>query len=280
MPYRQEIAQLRGHSGHAQAAENVRALIAGSQLVDCRDEDTEGKLQDAYSLRCAPQIHGASRNAFEYVAATLTAEMNSVNDNPLIFVTDGSVCSAGNFHGQPIALVLDHLALAVSELGNVSERRCARLLDPRDNCGLPPFLVTNSGLNSGLMIAQYTAAALASENKSLAHPASADSIPTSANQEDHNSMGSIAARHARCIVDNVTNILAIEILCACQALDFRRAKGLRPGTGTDAAFEAVRSVVPMMERDRELSPDIGAVSRLIADGGLVKNVEASVGTLA
>ena len=164
MPYSEEIAQLRGHSGHAQAAENVRALIAGSQLVDCRDEDTEGKLQDAYSLRCAPQIHGASRNAFEYVAATLTAEMNSVNDNPLIFVTDGSVCSAGNFHGQPIALVLDHLALAVSELGNVSERRCARLLDPRDNCGLPPFLVTNSGLNSGLMIAQYTAAALASEN--------------------------------------------------------------------------------------------------------------------
>ena len=278
-PFREEIGWLRGHTGQAEVAENVRTITAGSQVIDLEDEDTKGKLQDAYSLRCAPQIHGASRDAFAYVAKTLTVEMNSANDNPLVLPADGTVCSAGNFHGQPVALVLDHLALAAAELGNVSERRCARLLDPRDNTGLPAFLIPDSGLNSGLMIAQYTAAALVSEDKSLAHPASADSIPTSANQEDHNSMGSIAARHARSIVDNVVNVLAIEILCACQALDFRRKSGLILGKGTGAALDQVRSVVPTMERDRELYGDISSIAHLVTSGELSGAVESRIGAL-
>lgn len=278
-PFREEIGLLRGHAGQTEVANNIRTLMVGSQSIDRADEDTLGKLQDAYSLRCAPQIHGASRDAFTYVAKTLTVEMNSANDNPLVLPSDGTVCSAGNFHGQPVALVLDHLALAAAELGNVSERRCARLLDPRDNTGLPPFLAPDSGLNSGLMIAQYTAAALASENKSLTHPASADSIPTSANQEDHNSMGSIAARHARSIVDNVVNVLAIEILCACQALDFRRKSGIAIGKGASAALELVRSVVPTMEHDRELHTDIRATANMVTNGKLVSAVESAVGSL-
>lgn len=278
-PFREEIGRLRSHAGQAEVAENVRTITAGSQAIDLEDEDTEGKLQDAYSLRCAPQIHGASRDAFTYVANTLTVEMNSANDNPLVLPADGTVCSAGNFHGQPVALVLDHLALAAAELGNVSERRCARLLDPRDNTGLPGFLIPDSGLNSGLMIAQYTAAALVSEDKSLAHPASADSIPTSANQEDHNSMGSIAARHARSIVDNVVNVVAIEILCACQALDFRRKSGLILGKGTSAALDQVRSVVPTMERDRELYSDISSIAHLVTSGELSGAVESRIDSL-
>src|SRR6266566_2638535 len=278
-PFREEVSLLRDHKGHAQVAENIRAFTVGSHLIDCADRDTVGKIQDAYSLRCVPQVHGASRGAFDYAFHTLIVEMNSVNDNPLVLAGQVGICSAGNFHGQPVALALDHLALAASELGNISERRCARLLDNRDNRGLPPFLILDSGLNSGLMIAQYTAAALVSENKSLAHPASADSVPTSANQEDHNSMGSIAARHARAVVDNVTNILAIEILCACQALDFRIEDGLHPGGGTAAAFAAVRDVVPKMEHDREIHGDILNVARLVADGALVGAVEAQVGSM-
>jgi histidine ammonia-lyase len=278
-PFRTEVGMLRRHVGQSQVADNVRMLIVGSRLIDREDKDTQGKLQDAYSLRCTPQVHGASRDAFEYVDRTITVEMNSTNDNPLVLNGEVAICSAGNFHGQPVALVLDHLALAVSELGNISERRCARLLDSRDNRGLPPFLTEESGLNSGLMIAQYTAAALASENKSLVHPASADSIPTSANQEDHNSMGSIAARHARAVIDNVTYVLAIEILCACQALDFRQRDGNDLGAGTKAAFDVVRSVVTTMDRDRELHADIEAVRQLILEGRIVPAVERAVGNL-
>jgi histidine ammonia-lyase len=277
--FRREISLVRAHDGHAQVGDNVRALVAGSQLVDRNDDDTVGKLQDAYSLRCAPQVHGASRCAFDYVGRVLAIEMNSVNDNPLIFNEDASVCSAGNFHGQPVALALDHLALATAELGNISERRCARLLDQRDNRGLPAFLVSDGGLNTGFMITQYTAAALASENKSLAHPASVDSIPTSANQEDHNSMGSIAARHARAIVDNVMNIIAIELLCACQALDFRLREDLRPGAGARAVFEAVRAVVPRMDRDREIHGDIRAIAELVASGAVAAVADQAIGGL-
>ena len=278
-PFRNEVSLLRDHVGHAVVAGNIRMLISGSRLIDREDEDTRGKLQDAYSLRCVPQVHGASRSAFEYVNQTLVVEMNSVNDNPLVIPQQAEVCSAGNFHGQPVALVLDHLALAASELGSISERRCARLLDSHDNRGLPPFLVLGDGLNSGLMIAQYTAAALASENKSLAHPATADSIPTSANQEDHNSMGSIAARHASAVVENVKNILAIEVLSACQALDFRHKNGLTAGVGTTAVHEAVRAVVPKMDRDREIHHDIRKVAQLIAEGVLVRAAETAVGAL-
>lgn len=278
-PFRSEVAMLRRHAGQGKVADNVRMLIVGSHLIDRNDEDTQGKLQDAYSLRCSPQVHGASRDALEYVGRTIAVEMNSANDNPLVLNGEVAICSAGNFHGQPIALALDHLALAASELGNISERRCARLLDPRDNRGLPPFLTEDSGLNSGLMIAQYTAAALVSENKSLVHPASADSIPTSANQEDHNSMGSISARHARAVVDNVAYVLAIEILCACQALDFRLREGNGLGIGAKAAFDTVRSVVPPMDRDRELHVDIEAVRQLVLQGQLVSAVEYAVGNL-
>lgn len=277
--FREVVANLRRHSGHAVVAANVRALIAGSQLVDRTDAHTVGKIQDAYSLRCVPQVHGASRDALGYVAAPIVTEMNSVNDNPIVLSDEGLICSAGNFHGQPIALALDHLALAVSELGDISERRCARLLDSRDSHGLPPFLAQDSGLNSGLMIGQYTAAALASENKTLVHPASADSIPTSSNQEDHNSMGSIAARHARSIVDNVANILAIEIMCACQAIDFRYDEGLSPGNGTAAAFAKVRTIVSHIDRDRELHHDIKGIVGLILHGELLAAVEEAVDTL-
>ena len=277
--FRPEIGRLRPHEGHADVAENVRRLIAGSDLVDRADEHTRGVVQDAYSLRCVPQVHGASRSAFHHVQRALDVEMNSVNDNPIVLPGEATVCSAGNFHGQPMALPFDYLALAVAELANISERRCARLLNDHENRGLPAFLIRNSGLNSGLMIAQYTAAALVSENKTLAHPASVDSIPTSANQEDHNSMGSVASRHAREIVGNVTKVLAIEILCACQALTFRVGEGLALGRGTAAAYSLVRGVADFIDEDREIYPDIAAVAQLVGDGRLAARTAAETGKL-
>ena len=278
--FRPRIGDLRPHVGHEEAAGNIRRMVAGSQFVDRADDDTKGVVQDAYSLRCVPQVHGASRSALGHVHQTLNVEMNSVNDNPIVLPEEAEICSAGNFHGQPMALVLDYLAIAVSELASISERRCARLLDNRDNRGLPAFLVANSGLNSGLMIAQYTAAALVSENKSLAHPASVDSIPTSANQEDHNSMGSVAARHARAIADNVTQVLAIEMLCACQGLAFRLNGGLSSGDGTSAAYRLIRESVPTLDTDRELYEDIKAIAGLITSRRLPEAVAAATGPLS
>ena len=244
------------------------------------------KVQDPYSLRCVPQVHGAVRDALEYLRGVLDVELNSATDNPLVFPQGGGadadalatggglVISGGNFHGEPVAISLDFAKLAISELGAISERRIALLVDPRLNGGLPPFLAAGSGLESGMMLLQYTAAALASENKVLVHPASADSIPTSANQEDHVSMGSISARHAAQVVVNVRRILAIELIVAAQALDLRLADcveaGLhvRPGAGVVEAQARVRAVVPHLDRDRIQTSDIEAATVLIRSGML------------
>jgi len=263
MPFAARVHTLRPHAGQSLSARNIRSLVKGSKLVDGVDDDTRGKVQDSYSLRCAPQVHGASRDAFSFVRKTLETEINSATDNPLILPDDETAYNAGNFHGQPIALPLDFLGLAVAELGSISERRTAKLLDRNHSYGLPPFLAAHGGLESGLMIAQYTAAALASENKVLMHPASGDSIPTSANQEDHVSMGAIAARQTREIVRNVRKILAIELLCAAQALDGRKE---HPGHRTRQVYEAIRAVVPGLKGDRFLSSDIAKVESLVASG--------------
>jgi histidine ammonia-lyase len=233
-------------------------------------------VQDPYSLRCVPQVHGAFKQALEHVGLVLAAEMNSVTDNPVLFPDTGEVVSAGQFHGQPLAMVLDYLALALCTLANISERRTEQLVNP-DLSHLPGFLAAKPGLHSGLMIAQVAAAALASENKSLAHPASVDTIPTSANQEDHVSMGVTAARKARAIVANVERVLAIELLCAAQAREFHPE--FRAGRGAQAVQEAVRVHVPPLEKDRYLHADLLAAHALIVGGELVRAVEAAVGPL-
>jgi histidine ammonia-lyase len=269
------VAVVRPHPGAAAAAANVRRVGAGSAIhashADC------GKVQDAYSLRCIPQVHGATRDALAHARAVLEREANSVTDNPLLFPDTEDVLSAGNFHGQPVALVLDYAKLAVCELANISERRTAHLMDPGVS-GLPAFLAPSGGLHSGLMIVQYTAASLVSENKVLAHPASADSIPTSANQEDHVSMGTTSARHARQALANAEWVVAIELLCAAQGLDFHCP--LRPAPGTGAAHAAIRAVVPRLEADRLMQGDLRATRALVADGSLRRAVEAAVGALA
>ena len=233
-------------------------------------------MQDAYSLRCIPQVHGASKDALQRVEETLTVEINAATDNPLIMLDNEEIVSGGNFHGQPVALVMDYLKLALAEIGNISERRINRLLDSHLS-ELPPFLTAYPGVDSGLMITQYTAASLVSENKVLVHPASADSIPTSANQEDHVSMGTIAARQAREILENVRYILSIECLSAVQGIDFLAP--LAPGKGTGAACRLIRQVVPHLEEDRVPAPDILAIFQLISNGMLLKHVEEAVGPL-
>ena len=268
------IQALRRHGGQAAVAENLRRLVAASSLTS---EPGEVRVQDAYTLRCVPQVHGASRQAIEHVGEVLENEFNAVTDNPLIFPDSGEIISGGNFHGQPVALALDYLGIALAELANISERRTERLVNPQLS-GLPPFLTAHGGLNSGLMIPQYTAAALVSENKVLAHPASVDSIPSSANQEDHVSMGTISARKARSIAANVTNVLAIELLCAAQALEFLDSRAL--GQGTRAAYRAVRSRVAPLQDDRVLAPDIAALADLVGSGVVVETVEAAIGRLS
>lgn len=270
------VHALRPHPGQAAVASNTRRMCADSQIMESHKNC--GRVQDAYSLRCAPQVHGASRDTIWHVADVIERELNSVTDNPLLFPDDGVAISAGNFHGEPIAQAMDFLKIGVCELANISERRVARLTDSALSEGLPAFLIPKeqAGLSSGFMIVQYTAAALVSENKVLAHPASVDSIPTSANQEDHVSMGTIAARQAAEIVGNARHVAAIELLCAAQALDFRAP--LISGRGTQAAHRAVRSVVPFMAEDRILYTDIEAVTRLIPDE-LLSAVETAVGTL-
>ncbi|MGB9839981.1 aromatic amino acid lyase, partial [Thermovenabulum sp.] len=220
--------------------------------------------------------------ALNHVKNVVEIEINSATDNPLIFPEEGKIISGGNFHGEPVAINMDYLAIAVSELSNIAERRIERLVNPSLNEGLPAFLTRNGGLNSGLMISQYTAAALVSENKTLSFPASVDSIPSSANQEDHVSMGTIAAKKAWKIVENTLNVLAIELLCAAQALDFRfEERGCLSdlGKGTRRAYELIRDVVPKIEEDRVLSRDIKKLAHLIKSGELVKKVEEAVGTL-
>lgn len=269
-PFAPRVHTVRPHAGQAASARNIRTMIKGSKLVDAADEDTRHNVQDAYSIRCAPQVHGASRDALHHVRGVLEREINSATDNPLIFPEGNIAYSAGNFHGQPVAIALDFLGLAVAELGNISERRTAKLLDKHHSNGLPPFLVSDGGVRSGLMIGQYTAAALVSENKVLIHPASGDSIPTSANQEDHVSMGTIAARQTREIVTNVQRILAIELITAAEALEVRAAA---PGAGTSHALSAVRWVVPPVRADRVLTGDIERVRSLIASDQLIESLK-------
>ncbi|MCI0582466.1 MAG: histidine ammonia-lyase [Chloroflexi bacterium] len=271
----------RPHPGQVAVAAELRHLLRDSGLQAAHHE-SHHKVQDPYSLRCIPQVHGAVRDALDHLRRVLDIELNSATDNPLVFpggagaasgalaTGGGLVISGGNFHGEPVALALDFAKLALAELGAISERRTALLLDPHLNGGLPAFLAPASGLESGLMLLQYTAAALASENKVLAHPASADSIPTSANQEDHVSMGPIAGRHARQVLDHVERILAIEAICAAQALDLRLAMlpGAGAGSGVREAHDRVRLVARHLDADRELGPDLALVTTLVHGGDL------------
>ena len=231
------------------------------------------RVQDAYSIRCVPQIHGASRDAIDYVSSRVKIEINSVNDNPIIFPDTEEHIEGGNFHGQSMALAMDFMGIALSELANVSERRVERMVNGALS-GLPRFLANNGGLNSGLMIAQYTAASLVSENKVLAHPASVDSIPTSANQEDHNSMGSIAAQKCYRIMQNLENVLAIELMTAAQALEFLKPN--KPGVGTSAAYNEIRKAIKPLDEDRLLFNDVKKVADLIKKDVLLNAVEKIV----
>jgi histidine ammonia-lyase len=270
-----QIHALRGLRGQADSAANVLRLLEDSAIIEAHRWCD--KVQDAYSLRCAPQVHGASRDLLDYVDATVSAELNAATDNPLVLVEDEMLVSNGNFHGQPLAFALDALAMAVAELANISERRVERLVNPSLSDGLPPFLTGNGGLNSGFMIPQYVAASLVSENKVLAHPASVDSIPTSAGQEDHVSMGNAAGLKAWQVLANAELALAIELLAGAQAVEYLAP--LEPGVGVRATRSFVRSLSPRLRDDRPLAHDIETVAAAIRDGSAVAAVEAELGEL-
>ncbi len=307
--FHESVHVARGHEGQKRSAANVRSLIRGSELVDSTD-----RVQDAYSVRCGPQVIGAVRDVLAFVRHTVSIEINAATDNPLIVLDlpesrENKAISCGNFHGEPLALAMDLLGMAVAEIGSISERRTFRLLDKTLSAGLPAMLVQDSGLNSGLMMAQYTAAALVSENKTLAHPDSVDSIPTSANQEDHVSMSMNAALHAREIVKNVEQVVGIEMLCAAQALDFRY-RGLefssskwltkeesrghkklveydldqgtavakaRAGKGTEAAYRAIRGQIDHLSKDRPLYPDLQRIAAMVRSGEIIEAAETALG---
>jgi histidine ammonia-lyase len=273
----ERLQALRPHAGQAASASNLRRLLAGSAIVASHRDDPH-LVQDAYSLRCAPQVHGATREALGFARGILEVEANSVSDNPIVLPDGDEILSGGNFHGQPVAVALDALALALVPMASISERRLYRLLDPVRSNGLPAFLVEGSGLNSGFMLVQYTAASLVSECKSLAHPASVDSIASSAGQEDHVSMGMTSARHARAVVANAEVVLALEAFAAAQALDLRAP--FEPAAGTGAARDAIRELVPFLEADRELGADISAVTELVRSGALAEAAAKAVGELA
>jgi histidine ammonia-lyase len=270
-----QIHALRPLRGQAASAANVLRLIEGSAINEAHKWCD--KVQDAYSLRCAPQVHGAARDLLDYVEGTVAVELNAATDNPLVLVADELLVSNGNFHGQPLAFALDALAMASSELANISERRVERLVNPNLSDGLPAFLTSDGGLNSGFMIPQYVAASLVSENKSLCHPASVDSIPTSAGQEDHVSMGNAAGLKAWQVLANSERALAIELLAGAQGVEFLAP--LEPGAGVRATHAFVRSLSPRLGDDRPLAPDIEAVAAAIQDGSLIAAVEAEVGEL-
>jgi histidine ammonia-lyase len=270
-----QIHRLRPLRGQAESAANVLRLLEGSAINEAHKWCD--KVQDAYSLRCAPQVHGASRDLLGYVEGTVSVELNAATDNPLVLVEDELLVSNGNFHGQPLAFALDALAMACSELANISERRVERLVNPNLSDGLPAFLTQDGGLNSGFMIPQYVAAALVSENKALCHPASVDSIPTSAGQEDHVSMGNAAGLKAWQVLANAESALAIELLAGAQAVEFLAP--LEPGAGVRAAHDFVRTLSPRLGDDRPLAPDIEAVAGAARDGSLIAAVEAEVGGL-
>jgi histidine ammonia-lyase len=270
--YDPRLHAVRPHAGQMACAAHLRGLLEGSEFVRSHQDNN---VHDAYTLRCVPQVHGAIRDVITHAHNVLQIELNSATDNPLIFhqEEEETALSGGNFHGEPIALAMDYLGLALTDLGNMSERRIARLLDPATNEGvLPHSLVDHGGLNTGLMMLQYTAAALASENKVLAHPASADSIPTSANAEDHVSMGVTSARKAAQIIEHVETIVALELLCASQGIDFRRRDqpSLRLGRGTRAAYEAIRDRVPFIASDDIMYPHIESIRQLVHDGRIAE----------
>ena len=264
-PFREEIQDARPHAGQARSAARLRALLAGSQI---RESHREGdpRVQDAYSLRCMPQVHGAAREALAYVRGILETEANSATDNPLVFPEAGVVVSGGNFHAQIVSQALDLLAIAVADLAAISERRVERLLNPDLSMGLPAFLTSHAGLESGFMIAQVTAVDLLAEMRILSHPASVDSVTTSANQEDHVSMGLAAARKARRSVACLQMVLATELMCAAQGIEFRRP--LRSSDAIEAAHARIRLDVPKLEGDRVLGPDLDALTDLIRSGEL------------
>ncbi len=266
------VHEIRPHNGQIKTAKNILKIVQDSGMTT---KQGEVRTQDAYSLRCVPQIHGASKDALEFIQTKVDIEMNATTDNPLIFGDD--VISAGNFHGQPMALPFDFMKLAIAELANVSERRTERLVNSALSGGLPAFLVKNPGVNSGFMIMQYSAASLVSENKVIAHPASVDSIPSSGNQEDHVSMGTISARGANQILNNAYNVLAIEFMAAVQALDLRG--NLKLGKGTKVAYEELRKVIPFIDEDVIMYPLIEKCVELIKDEKFISAIEKVVGQL-
>jgi len=282
--YSADYQAARPHVGQGRVAAELRHLLRGSELQRSHHA-LPHKVQDPYSIRCVPQVHGSAADALAYIRGVLEVEVNAATDNPLVFPAGadvdptaqatggGRVVSGGNFHGQPVALAMDMLAIAVADLASISERRIAQLVDPRAS-DLPAFLAARPGLNSGLMLYQYTAAALVSENKVLAHPASVDSVPTSGGQEDHVSMGPIAARQARDVVRNAERVIALELLCAAQALDYRLAAGAAPGAGVEAAHALVRGVAAHLDDDRESGADIAAALELVRDGRLLELLPA------
>lgn len=267
-PFDDRIQQIRPHKGQVEVAENVRNLLQNSEILE--SHRSCGKVQDPYCLRCVPQVHGASRDAIRHAVSVVETEINSVTDNPLVF-GNGDILSGGNFHGQPLALVLDFAKIALAEIASISERRTYLLLEGHD--GLPKLLMQETGINSGFMIPQYTSAALVSENKVLCHPSSVDSIPTSLGQEDHVSMGSISALHLLRVYENVETVLAIELFTAAQALDFR--KPLKPGDGVEAAHKILRDAIPHATEDHYFKDDINTAIDLIETRKLVSGVETS-----
>ncbi|QZY54238.1 histidine ammonia-lyase [Crassaminicella profunda] len=273
-PYTARVQEVRPHPGQITAGKNFLRILEGSERTTRQGEI---RVQDAYTLRCLPQIHGASKDAVKYVLDKVAIEINAATDNPLIFADEEKAISGGNFHGQPMALAFDFLGIAIAELANVSERRIERLVNPQLS-GLPAFLTEHGGLHSGFMIAQYAAAALVSENKVLAHPASVDSIPSSANQEDHVSMGTIAARKARDIYYNASRVIAIELLAAAQAIDFETANK-KLGKGTKVVYDKIRQVIKTLHEDRVMYLDINKSAALIDDESILKAVEEVIGEL-
>ncbi|WP_099191516.1 histidine ammonia-lyase [Tepidibacter mesophilus] len=268
-----KVHEVRGHEGQINAAKNILNILENSKMTTTQGEI---RVQDAYTLRCTPQIHGASKDAINYIKKRVEIEINAATDNPLIFPEVEEVISGGNFHGQPMALSFDFLAIALAEIANVSERRLERLVNPTLG-GLPAFLTKKGGLNSGFMIVQYSAASLVSENKVLAHPASVDSIPSSANQEDHVSMGTIAARKAREVMENVRKVLAMEMLGAAQGIDLNENKSL--GTGTNIAYELIREKTKTIEEDIIMYKEINKCEDLIISNIIVDKIEEKIGKL-
>jgi len=273
LAYDARYSAVRPYKGQNDVAENIRLLLAGSEIL----KEKKVNVQSAYSLRCTPQVVGACRDALNYARQQIEIEINSCADNPLFFTEDKVCLTGGNFHGEPIAFAMDFLGIAMSEIANISERRTNNLLDPALSGGLPAFLVAGKGLNTGLMVAQYSQAALVSENKILASPASVDSIPVSANQEDHVSMGTISARKCLEIIKNSQIVLAVEFLIATQAFEWR--KPLKPSKANVTAYETVRLVSAKIEDDREYYRDIDEVAKIVRDYSIIDNVEKNIGEL-